>query len=239
MLEAPNRLFTLLCLLAGVWIVVYWLWEPSPPKTTLDTRQPDPALVQKPVNAGQPPAPTPARVQPVNPPPRKVPPSQPEPTKKAEGPRVLEPLFRNYTIQRGDTIESIAERELRSRRYAGAIMRSNPLLSPDLLVPGKTIRIPLDPENIQGRLIEPPAPIPGASPGRAEAPAPATPPAPAAAAKGRKYTIQSDDTLWGIAKKFYGKGSMYKLIADANKDKIADPNDTLPVGVEIVIPDAP
>ena len=32
---------------------------------------------------------------------------------------------------------------------------------------------------------------------------------------------------------------MYKLIADANKDKIADPNDTLPVGVEIVIPDAP
>ena len=53
------------------------------------------------------------------------------------------------------------------------------------------------------------------------------------------HDVVRGDTLSAIAKKFYGKGSMYKLIADANKDKIADPNDTLPVGVEIVIPDAP
>ena len=69
---------------------------------------------------------------------------------------MLEPLFRNYTIS-GDTIESIAERELRNSATPARSCRSNPLLSPDLLVPGKTIRIPLDPENIRGRLIEPPA----------------------------------------------------------------------------------
>jgi nucleoid-associated protein YgaU len=51
------------------------------------------------------------------------------------------------------------------------------------------------------------------------------------------YTIQPGDTLWKIAKKFYNDGAKHKLIADANKDKIPNPN-KLKVGTEIVIPDA-
>ncbi|MFR0880845.1 MAG: LysM peptidoglycan-binding domain-containing protein [Oscillospiraceae bacterium] len=41
----------------------------------------------------------------------------------------------------------------------------------------------------------------------------------------KKYTVVKGDTLWGIAKKYYGDGSKYKKIYDANKKVIgSDPN---------------
>ena len=38
------------------------------------------------------------------------------------------------------------------------------------------------------------------------------------------YTVKSGDCLWNIAKKFYGDGSKYTKIYEANKDKIRTPN---------------
>lgn len=38
------------------------------------------------------------------------------------------------------------------------------------------------------------------------------------------YTVKSGDSLWAIAKKYYGDGSKYKVIYEANKDKIKNPN---------------
>ena len=35
----------------------------------------------------------------------------------------------------------------------------------------------------------------------------------------RTYTVKKGDTLWDISKKYYGKGSDYKKILEANKDK--------------------
>ena len=46
-----------------------------------------------------------------------------------------------------------------------------------------------------------------------------TAPAPAAPS-GRTYTVKSGDTLWGIAKKYYGKGTEYEKIYNANRDQI-------------------
>lgn len=40
----------------------------------------------------------------------------------------------------------------------------------------------------------------------------------------KTYTVQKGDCLWNIAKKFYGNGSKYTVIAEANKDKIKSPN---------------
>lgn len=40
----------------------------------------------------------------------------------------------------------------------------------------------------------------------------------------KTYTVQKGDSLWAIASKFYGKGSEYSKIAEANTDKISNPN---------------
>jgi nucleoid-associated protein YgaU len=59
--------------------------------------------------------------------------------------------------------------------------------------------------------------------------------APAAEIKIEYYEIVSGDTLSGIAKKFYGKGSLYMRIFEANREVIKDP-DKIYVGQKIRIP---
>lgn len=50
-----------------------------------------------------------------------------------------------------------------------------------------------------------------------------------------EYVIRKDDKLWTIAKKFYGDGRYYPLIAEANAERIPNPSN-LPIGVKIIIP---
>mgnify|MGYP003039031332 FL=1 len=42
----------------------------------------------------------------------------------------------------------------------------------------------------------------------------------AAVSGGKTYTVVSGDTLWGISKKFYGTGTKYSVIYNANADLI-------------------
>jgi nucleoid-associated protein YgaU len=49
------------------------------------------------------------------------------------------------------------------------------------------------------------------------------------------YTIQKGDTLYSLAKRFYGDGKLWTKIAEANKDKVKDIS-TIPVGTVLVIP---
>lgn len=49
-----------------------------------------------------------------------------------------------------------------------------------------------------------------------------TSPAPTQSAQ--TYTVVSGDSLWNIAKKYYGDGNKYTKIYDANRDKIKTPN---------------
>jgi LysM repeat protein len=65
-------------------------------------------------------------------------------------------------------------------------------------------------------------------------PAPAPEPTPAPAAQ--TYTVVAGDTLWGIAQQFYGDGTRYPDIYNANVDVIgADPNLIIP-GQVLTIP---
>ena len=56
----------------------------------------------------------------------------------------------------------------------------------------------------------------------------------APSAENQSYTVKSGDTLWALAKYYYGDGSKYSLIASANKE-ITNPNLIYP-GQVIVIP---
>lgn len=40
----------------------------------------------------------------------------------------------------------------------------------------------------------------------------------------KTYTVKKGDTLWGIAKTYYGSGAKYAEIYNANKEKIKSPN---------------
>jgi hypothetical protein len=50
-----------------------------------------------------------------------------------------------------------------------------------------------------------------------------------------QYTLSEDDTLWALADKYYGDGSRWREIWDANSDVITDPNTLIP-GTAITIP---
>ncbi|MBC5786739.1 MULTISPECIES: LysM peptidoglycan-binding domain-containing protein [Clostridiaceae] len=51
----------------------------------------------------------------------------------------------------------------------------------------------------------------------------------------QSYTVVKGDCLWNIAKRFYGNGSLYPKIYNANRDKIQNPNLIYP-GQVLVIP---
>lgn len=51
----------------------------------------------------------------------------------------------------------------------------------------------------------------------------------------RTYTVKKGDTLWAIAKKYYGNGAQYKKIANANKKLIKNPN-LIHIGWKLTIP---
>lgn len=50
------------------------------------------------------------------------------------------------------------------------------------------------------------------------------PPKQEPAPKGTNYTVKKGDTLWAIAKRYYGNGALYTKIVEANKGKISNPN---------------
>ena len=49
------------------------------------------------------------------------------------------------------------------------------------------------------------------------------------------HEVKKGDTLWKIAEHYYGDGSLYKDIFEANKDILKDPN-VIKVGQKLKIP---
>jgi LysM repeat protein len=60
-------------------------------------------------------------------------------------------------------------------------------------------------------------------------------PEPAPAPAGQTYTVQAGDTLWSIAKRFYGSGFKWDVIYNANYDVIKNPR-MIYVGQVLLIP---
>jgi nucleoid-associated protein YgaU len=51
----------------------------------------------------------------------------------------------------------------------------------------------------------------------------------------QRHTVKKGDTLSGLAQKYYNDATMWKKIADANKDKVHD-KDKITIGSVLVIP---
>ncbi|HUU92622.1 MAG TPA: LysM peptidoglycan-binding domain-containing protein [Phycisphaerae bacterium] len=60
-------------------------------------------------------------------------------------------------------------------------------------------------------------------------------PAVAATTASQTYTMQRGDTLYSLARRYYGDGKLWTRIAEANRSKIRDVT-TIPVGTLLVIP---
>jgi len=64
-----------------------------------------------------------------------------------------------------------------------------------------------------------------------ETPAPAVPPTTAS----QTYTMQPGDTLYSLARRYYGDGKLWTRIAEANRSKFRNVT-TIPVGTVLTIP---
>ncbi len=143
----------------------------------------------------------------------------PAPPGGGGAPAVIPPSFREYVSREGDTLQRIARREYGSVAYWRVIGNANPFVDPNRLSPGTRLRIPIDPDNVQGR---------PAAEGEAVADGPATSDRPEP--QYTEYIISRGDTLSGIAKALYGRASLWPRIAEANPGINPDrlrPGDTL------------
>lgn len=231
-----------LLLLIGVWVGVYWAWEPSRPPITLDRTG---------ENVSPPPLMNVQRQAPVE--------SDAKPTDRArQGSAepgntnaVKPPEFFDYIVKPGDTFESISKWAWGSAEFANMVSRVNPLGDAGrLLTPGRTIRLVKDPRNVQGIAIASPVsplpvvPIlqknmPEVKKSELTAPPKQDPPKQEPtrfAAKGRTHTVQSGDNLSKIAKRYYDDPNQWERIYEANKGSMKAPHD-LKVGAVLIIPE--
>jgi len=218
-----NRTVVGLTALVVVWIVAYWLWP------SRGEREPRVSFAREP-EAAQPETIEPVvqaesdKVVPRVGEPEQLLPDDSESVQGEEGTDDAGPFgpppFRWVVARSGDTFEKIAAREFGSRSLWTAIARANPLKDPNRLKPGDRVKVPLNPDNPQGRPLE-------ASQDEPAAPEPVV-----------EYTVQPNDTLSGIAKQFYGSVRFVDFLYEANRDRLRS-KDALRVGQVLRIPPKP
>jgi len=244
MAAGSSRLAGFALILVAVWIAVYWatpapddaartlrLSRGEPPEQQRETAPPareteeaDPAPVDI---AGPPPAeqiepkqaqpPTPSDLVPVSPEELEAFEAERD-AEEAPGVETVPPTFRMYVSERGDTFQSIAREFYGSVNYWGVIARANPDVDPNRLGPGRRLRVPLDPSNIQG--------LPADGETQPDHPEPDM----------TEYIVAKGDTLSEIAQALYGRSSLWRRIADANPG--VNPNRLRP-GQVLKIPPPP
>lgn len=213
--DTTARLAAGFALLAVIWIVVYWAWEPKEPPIRFAEESAEPAPAA--IGESERPAAEAERAAPTRPAADGAGAAVPKVEREAEKPAAVvePPKFRTHVVRPGDTFQKIAREYFGTAERASVIARANPFVDPTRLRPGRELRIPVDPENMQGREIVT----------RAE---------PSVGA--RTYTVRSGDTLSGIASRLMGSSRHAGAILRANRKLISAAEDLRP-GMELVIPE--
>ena len=204
--------------LVAVWIGVYWLWEPSGSggmsfaeiETAPADNDRDGTTQARPVEPQPTPDPSPAAD------PQDPDPDGPGLIPSAEHDTPAPPAFQTYAVQARDTFERISRRFYGTIRHADAIASANPFVSPTSLRVGQLLRVPTDPDNVQGR------PAEGE---QTDLPDP----------EFIEYTVVRNDNLSALAQRFYGSLRYADVIFNANRDAM-DSIDDLRIGQVLRIP---
>ncbi len=159
-----------------------------------------------------------------------VPPAEPSPIPGSSPLPVVSspvPPLQTHTIEKGDSLWDLAARYYGDGHRWKRIHEANRevLPSPNDLPVGAVLVIP--PADTHASDTSAPESVTQAPP------APGTP-----GTATVTYTVKSRDTLYSIAVKQYGDGSLWRTIYEANQDKISSP-DRLAIGTVLVIPLAP
>lgn len=155
------------------------------------------------------------------------------------------PSFREVKVAKGDTLSTIAKRELGASSKWTVLLESNPGLDPKKLKIGQIIKVPVanasSPAPTPSPMPSPmpaPAPAPyvdGGQPAPAPVPAPVPTPAPAPIAAEREYRVVAGDTLSDIARRELGSSGKVSVLKEANKDVLRG-GDMIQVGMKLRIP---
>lgn len=145
-----TRMITALCALAGLWIVVYWIWDVKPhtPRSggaVVNVRE-EPEIHWRDVERVD-------RPHGVFEPIRKD--NDPSRTSDADGvgnrsSTGVPAPFSPHVIEHGETWSSIALKYFGDRSLATSLVRANPFKDPRLLREGEVILIPANPHDVQG-----------------------------------------------------------------------------------------
>lgn len=193
---------------------------PSPAPSRTQTPPPPPTTPARPAPATG--ATTPSRTTPPPPAPRRTPPppaTRPQPA----DPEPRSDSLRVYVVAPGDTLSSIAARELGSGFLADNIFLLNRdvIDDPNHLLAGVKIRLPYANPAVDAG---PAAIANGAAPGRRPT-----------QGLGRTHMVTRGDTLSSIALRYYGSSSRWRFLYEANKTIVPNPNQ-LTIGTELTIP---
>jgi nucleoid-associated protein YgaU len=123
-----------------------------------------------------------------------------------------------HTVRKGETFASIAKRFYGDESKWTAIVEANPGIDPQQLSVGQQIKLPPG-EGLRSKA--------GSGDEDADQEAPD--------GSERIVTVDSGDSIFGIARRVYGNGRHWRRIYEANEERLDSP-DQLPVGMKLKVP---